>query len=116
MADEERGEQQVEIRGPGGMGINFRGSNVLLMVALIIVLVSSILAFGLYQHELSARDRQIEMLKTADDQKTVMKELTLAVKKQESTQEALIYVMTLKAEEREALRLTQPERLKEMRR
>lgn len=116
---EERGSNEtseVDLKGPGGMGASFRGSNQLLMVVLLIVVIAAALAFYMQQHEVSAASREVEAIKRDSQTQQVIKSLTDAVKSQEKNQEAMIYVLTLTEKQRGDLRLNRPDRLREMQR
>lgn len=113
--DEDRGTD-VEATGPGGWGLKFRGSNNLLLVLLVVLLI----AFGLWyqgsQHEINTAKRATDTIARDAITSQALKNLADAVDNQNKNQEAMIYVLTLDDKQRKALNLGKPDRLREMQR
>lgn len=113
MADD---DQAVELKGPGGIGFNFKGNNTTLLTVLLFLVMCGAILLVIYQHEAQAQVRQSDNVKRDTETKEVIKALTDAVKSQEKNQEAMIYVLTLPQDQREKLNLNRPDRLREMQR
>lgn len=116
MTEDTPRSADLEVNGPAGLGLKFRGSNQMLTVTIIVLLAFGSVLFYLQQHEVSAAARDTEAVKRDGQTQQVIKALTDAVKSQEKNQEAMIYVLTLDEKERKNLRLNRPDRLREMQR
>jgi hypothetical protein len=117
MAEQRSDDQSnIDLKGPGGIGVAFRGSNQLLMVVILILVITGALGFYLQQHEVAAAGREIEAIKRDGQTQQILKSLIETVKSQDKNQEAMIFVLTLDDKERKNLRLNKPERLREMQR
>lgn len=116
MSEQDQRDTDLELSGPGGWGAKFRGSNNLLLVLLVVLLV----AFGLWyqgsQHELATAKRAADTIARDSVTSQALKNLADAVDNQNKNQEAMIYVLTLDDKQRKALNLGKPDRLREMQR
>lgn len=100
-------EQEISIKGPGGMGFSFKGSQ--LFPAILVLLLGVGFGYMLYVHDSKGADRYHENI-------AALKQMSEAVSKSESTQRAMIYVLTLSQPDREKLNLMKPRELQEMQR
>lgn len=119
MAEEQRstdGMSDIDIKGPGGMGVNFRGSNQLMMVVIVVLVAVGGLGFYVQQHEAAAQTRAVDGAKRDAQASADVRNLTEAIAKQEKKLDAVIYVLTLTDAERKGLRLNKPEALRDMQR
>jgi len=102
-------EEQVELSGPGGMGLKFKGQSQMLLTVLLMCALAGGLWYVINGHAAESKSGMSE--NTA-----ALKALTAEVKSQGDTMKAVIYVLTLPEKERAKLDLQKPEKLKEMQR
>lgn len=98
-------EDVVKIKGPMGFFATVTGKQIFPM--LLVLLLAGSIAYGLYLHDAKADVRVKEM-------KDTIFEMSKAIQRSEETQRAMLYVLSLKPEERERLNLAKPKVLKEM--
>lgn len=107
----------VDLKGPGGIGAAFSGSNTtVLLVLLFLVVIGAASAGMIYifnQHDDNNNKHNAEML-------AAIKVMTAAVEKNDKTQrettEAMIWVLSKPQAEREKLDLSKPRFVAEMQR
>lgn len=101
MADEE-----LEVKGPGGVGLSFRGSQ---MFPVILVLLLAAF-FGYFSWQVDARSeaRDTRTSETIAQTTAAIKEFRDTAVKAQETQEAMIYILSLPQSERERLNLMKP--------
>jgi len=109
-------EEQVDIKGPGGIGFSFKGQSQLLLIVLLILGSMGGVGYYLSQHEAAAQNRSSESDKKVEENTKAVKDLTMEVKAQGKSIEAVIYVLTLPESERAKLNLSKPDKLREMQR
>ena len=114
MADEE-----LEVKGPGGVGLSFRGSQ---MFPVILVLLLAAF-FGYFSWQVDARSeaRDTRTSETIAQTTTALKEFRDTAVKAQETQEAMIYVQYVcsriqSKQECENLNLSKPRGLRELQR
>lgn len=116
MSEQRSTDTDFDVKGPAGMGLHFRGSNQLLLIVLLVMVLACALGFGLWQHEVAAATREVDAVKRDVEITKKVAATEASVGKQEKKIDAVIYVLTLTDKERKALNLTKPEALREMQR
>lgn len=102
-------EEQVELNGPGGIGLKFKGQNPLLLTVVLMCTCAGGLWYVINGHAAESKN-------DARENAEAVRALTAEVKSQSETVKAMIYVLTLPEKERAKLDLLKPEKLKEMQR
>lgn len=105
---------EADLTGPGGWGFKYRGSNQLLLVVILILMLFGGLGFGLWQHDAGAAERSVKSMERDAATSAAIKDLSNAVSKQERKLDVMIYVLTLSDAERKALQLDKPQALRDM--
>ena len=90
--------EEFEVRGPGGIGMSFKGQSQQLLVILLIFTVAGGLGYMLWEH--------------SQDEKTSKGDIIKAVQKISDSQEELSYITSLTPEDRAKLRLDMPDSLR----
>ena len=108
--------EELEIAGPSGLGVKFKGHSQALLGILLVFTVSAALAFQLYSHEKHSDEVATAQNHRLDAVALELKELQRIAKRHEETQEATIAVIAMDAKERAKLNLRTPDRLREMQR
>lgn len=100
-------DESLEVKGPAGFGLSFRGQQ--LFPVILVLLLGTIFGYLFFQSDTKADVRGKETV-------VVIQELKAAVDKFDSTQRAVIYVLSLSQEERQRLNLMKPKELSDMQR
>ena len=103
--DDRNEERNME--GPAGLKFAFKGTQ--LFPAILVLLLGVIFGYLFFQHDSKDDDRSKATV-------TALKIVSDTNVKAEATQRAMIYVLTLSQEKREALNLLKPKELSEMQR
>ena len=100
-------QEKLEVKGPGGMGFSFSGQQMFPLI--LILLLGSIFGYLFFNSDLKADERSKHTV-------TAIHEMTKSNERAESTQRAMIFVLSLSQEERQKLNLMKPRELSEMQR
>lgn len=100
--DRREDEGQLDIKGPGGLSLGLKGTSTQILSALLIAVAFSAGVYFLYQHDQKTDSGNAKVI-------AAVQELT-------ESQRAMIYVSTLKQEDREKLNLLKPKSLGDMQR
>lgn len=99
--------ERIEIQGPAGVKMSFRGQQTL--AVLLVILFASIMAFGLWLHDKRDEANNLAII-------AALKAVAAVESKSDATQRAMIYVLSLPQAERDKLNLMKPKELLEMER
>ncbi len=102
MADE-----SLEVKGPGGMGLSFKGAQ--MFPVILVLLLGAIFGYLFFQSDTKADERQKSTI-------AALNKIEEVTTRADETQQAMIYVLSLSQEERQRLNLTRPRALTAMQR
>ena len=97
--------ESVSIKGPGGIGIDLKGTSQQVLTVILVVVLACGLAYGLWQHDQGMKADKEETVAAWKDVKKAMHEV-------KDTQTAMIYVLTLNEKDRAKLNLGKPKALR----
>lgn len=100
-------EQELNIKGPGGIGLSFKGSQ--LFPAILVLILALSFGYMVWVHDGKGDVRYKENI-------VALNKVAAIIERSESTQRAMIYVLTLNQADREKLNLMKPRELQEMQR
>ena len=110
----------LEVSGPGGVGVKFKGASQMLLVILLAVVTAAALFYAIVQHEAQSAERDAALKQSYAAQsaevKQAIREQTAEVQRMNENQKAMIYILTLDEKQRKALNLSKPQILKDMQR
>lgn len=106
----------LELRGPGGLGFKFRGSNTLLLVTVLFLVITGTILFFMQQHEVSAATRETAQMARDNQTQQLLKSVIEISTKQHEEMQNTTFVLTLNDKERKALNLMKPDSLRRMQR
>lgn len=98
---------ELDVKGPGGIRLSFKGSQVFPVLVMIITLMS--IGYFLYLHD--TKEESHNAVTTA-----AITKMAQSIDKADATQRAMIYVLALPQNEREKLNLMKPKELQDMQR
>lgn len=104
---EEQKQEELEITGPGGLRAAFKGSNT--FAVLLLLLLAAFFWWVAQNGEAKAEERNKQV-------QAALIKVETAMTQNEETTRAMIYVLSLKPEDREKLNLSKPRLLQEMQR
>ena len=107
-------DEQIDMKGPGGFGFSFRGNQ--MFPVILVLLLAAIFFYLFFQSDSKADDRDKKADERAKETITAIQEFRDAATKADSTQKAMIYVLSLSQEERQRLNLMKPKELSDMQR
>ena len=102
-------EEEFSVRGPGGMGMSFKGQSQMLLIIILFLVVSAAVAYLVYnQGTLNATNFKI----VQDSNARIEEHLV----KQDEQMKAMIWVLAQPEKKKEQLDLTKPKIINEMQR
>lgn len=100
------GTEEIEATGPGGIKFRAAGANIIL---LLIALATVFTLYLIWEHKREARD---EIKSYTEEHRASMKLVAEALSQNAEAQSEMNYILTLKPEAREQLRLDMPDSLR----